>query len=140
LLTRHLLVVGASLNDDNVVRLLREVEVYREESEGNGPMATFLDVEDDTARRELWEDQLAWSTMPGDSLAERARALEIFLDTVAWHAADTSSWLLDERFASLLDDPAREAAAAARALRHRLEALGEEWQPLRTALADAGSE
>lgn len=139
LLTRHLLIVGASLNDDNVVRLLREVEVFREGAAIEGPMATFLDVDADTVRRELWQEQLDWSSMPGDSLPERARSLEIFLDSVAWYAADTSAWLLDPRFAGLLDGPARRAAEHARTLRHDLDPLGAEWAPLRAALDDAGA-
>jgi len=139
LLTRHLLVVGASLEDDNVVRLLREVEVFREEAALTGPMATVLDIDDDTARRELWRDQLAWWTMPGDDLPTRARALEIFLDTVAWYAADTSTWLLDPRFARLLQAPARRAAEHARELRAEVQDLGAEWAPLRRAFGDAGA-
>jgi hypothetical protein len=139
LLTRHLLVVGASLADDNVVRLLREVEVFREGASLTGPLAAFLDVDDDHVRRELWQDQLAWSTMPGESLPERARGLEIFLDTLARYAADTSSWLLDPRFSGLLDEPARRAAERARALRDQLDDLGEEWARLCSALNDAGA-
>jgi len=138
LLTRHLLVVGASLNDDNVVRLLREVEVFRESTGLEGPMAAFLDVDDDRARRELWREQLAWSNMPGDDLPSRARALEIFLDTLAWYAAGTS-WLLDPRFSELLGPEEREAAETGRALRGRLDGLGEEWEQLRATLDAAGA-
>ncbi|MFI2708447.1 SIR2 family NAD-dependent protein deacylase, partial [Nocardioides sp. CER28] len=112
LMTRHLMLVGASLDDDNVIRLVREVEVFREDCGLTGPVATVLDVDDDEARRELWEDQLDWLTLTGDDLPQRARALEIFLDAVAWPAADTGSWLLDPRFAGLLDEAGRGAAEA----------------------------
>jgi hypothetical protein len=139
LLTRHLLLVGASLDDDNVVRLVREVEVFREECGLSGPVATVLDVEDDAARRELWEGQLRWLTLPGADVPERARALEIFLDAVAWHAADTGSWLLDPRFAGLLDAPGRRAADSGRRLRTEVEGRGEEWEGLRSALDRAGA-
>jgi len=139
LLTRHLLLVGASLDDDNVVRLMREVEVFREDCGLTGPVATVLDVDADEARRELWGDQLSWLTLPGDDLPSRARALEIFLDAVAWHAADTGSWLLDPRFAGLLDDDGRAAAEAARRLRRAVEKRGEEWGSVRSALDRAGA-
>lgn len=138
LLTRHLLIVGASLNDDNVVRLLREVELFRHSIGIATPMATFLDVDADDVRRELWRDELAWSTMPGDTLPERARALEVFLDTVSWYAADTSSWLLDERFSGLLDERSRAAADEARRLRERLDGLDDTWTRLREALDRVG--
>lgn len=139
LMTRHLLLVGASLDDDNVVRLVREVEVFREECGLTGPVATVLDVDDDDARRELWEGQLSWLMLPGEDLPERARALEIFLDAVARHAADTSSWLLDPRFAGLLDQPGRRTAETARHLREDLDPLGVEWAPLEAALDRAGA-
>jgi hypothetical protein len=139
LLTRHLLMVGASLDDDNVVRLVREVEVFREECGLSGPVATVLDVDDDAARRELWEGQLGWVTLPGDDVPERARALEIFLDAVAWHAADTGSWLLDPRFAGLLDEAGRRTAESGRRLRADVEQRGEEWAVVRAALDHAGA-
>ena len=139
LLTRHLLLVGVSLDDDNVVRLLREVEVFRSGRGLTGPVATVLDVHDDEARRELWGDQLSWLTLPGDDLPSRARALEILLDVVAWHAADTGSWLLDPRFAGLLDDQGRAAAETARRLRDDVDGRGEEWATVRDALDRAGA-
>lgn len=143
LMTRHLLLVGSSLDDDNVVRLVREVEVFREDCGLEGPVATVLDVEADQARRELWGRHLRWLTLPGEDLAERARALEIFLDAVAWHAADTGAWLLDPRFSGLLDEAGRAVAEDGRRLRAAIEARGEArslpWAPLRTALDAAGA-
>ncbi|SFC33989.1 SIR2-like domain-containing protein [Nocardioides terrae] len=139
LLTRHLMLVGASLDDDNVVRLLREVEVFREDCGLSGPIATVLDVDADEARRELWGDQLRWLTLPGEDLPSRARALEILLDAVGWHAVDTGSWLLDPRFAGLLDADGRVAAEEARRLRREVEEQGEEWASVRDALDRAGA-
>jgi hypothetical protein len=115
------------------------VEVFREECALTGPVATVLDVEGDEARRELWGEQLRWLTLPGADLPERARALEIFLDAVAWHAADTGSWLLDPRFAGLLDEDGRAAADAGRRMRARLEGQGPEWTTLRAALDAIGA-
>ncbi|MEX0427773.1 SIR2 family protein [Nocardioides sp. DS6] len=138
LLTRHLLVAGASLNDDNVVRLVREAEAYREDHGIPGPMGTVLDVGGDPARGELWRDQFVWLTLPGDDHDSRTRALEILLDEIGSYAADASSWLLDPRFDGLLDDDAAEVAREARELAVRVAGLGPEWGPLRAALKAAG--
>ena len=51
LLTRHVLFVGASLNDDNVVRLAYEVDQYRQKSRLRGSVGTLLDVNDVPAER-----------------------------------------------------------------------------------------
>ncbi|MCA1791830.1 MAG: SIR2 family protein, partial [Thioalkalivibrio sp.] len=103
LMTRHVLFVGASLNDDNVVRLAYEVNRYRHQYGLDGEVGTLLDVDEDQVRRELWSGQLTWLNMSGSTIAERSRTLEIFLDAVAAHASDDASWLLDERFKGLLD-------------------------------------
>ena len=120
IMTRHLLLVGASLNDDNVVRLAHEVQAYREAHKLKGPFGSLLDVNDDRGRRDLWSGQLEWLTMPGSSVAERARELEIFLDAVACLASTDQSWLLDVRFQGLLDPQDRVIAKRARDLRDEL--------------------
>lgn len=140
LLTRHLLVAGASLGDDNVVRLVREAEAWREDHGIPDPMGTVLDVEGDDARGELWRDQFTWLTMPGDTVDQRARALEMLVDGIGAYAAESSSWLLDARFDGLLDEPARQAAQEARALADRVERLGPEWEPLRRVFDATGGD
>ncbi|MFW6773187.1 SIR2 family protein [Nocardioides sp. CPCC 205120] len=102
LLTRNLLVVGTSMTDDNVIRLLHEVEVYRQEHhEGrSGTFGTVLDTDGDKVRAQLWKGQLEWLFM-GDAAPEVSgyRGVELFLDRVALHGSRDSSWALDERFA-----------------------------------------
>jgi hypothetical protein len=139
LMTHHLLVVGASMSDDNVVRLTEEVQVYREDHRVEGLAGTLLDVDGNTARSELWRDQLAWLTMPGDRFEDRARSLEIFLDTVGRYTADDTPWLLDPRFAGLLAPSDRPLARAARELRGRLTHAGDEWRRLGDALDSLGA-
>ena len=134
LMTRHVLIVGASMADENVVRLTQEVQVYREAHGVMTEFGTLLDVDDDEARAELWEGQLTWLSMRGSRLEDRSRELEIFLDSLAAHAVADAPWLLDPRFGGLLDDEGERLAEHARRLRRDLESAGAEWDRLRWAL------
>jgi hypothetical protein len=138
LMTRHVLFVGASLADDNVVRLAYEVDRFRQDHGLTGRVGTLLDVDDDQVRRELWRGQLTWLSMAGRSIEERSRTLEIFLDAVAAHASNDASWLLDERFRGLLrlDE---NLVQGARDLYRRAAAAGPEWQGLADALLAFGA-
>lgn len=140
LLTRHLLFVGASLTDDNVVRLMHEVQAYREHHRLPGKMGSLLDVDADRARQVLWQEQVDWIGMDGESIEERARSLEVFLDQVAMYASDDTSWLLDTRFDGLLDDEEEKALAQrSRELHRALERRGGAWDRLRRTLAELGA-
>jgi hypothetical protein len=138
LMTRHVLFVGASLTDDNVVRLAYEVERYRSHYGLTGEVGTLLDVDDDQVRQQLWQGQLTWLSMSGSTITERSRTLEVFLDAVAAHASDDASWLLDERFRGLLGAD-QELVRAARALYRRVAGSGPEWQGLADALRSFGA-
>jgi hypothetical protein len=144
-LTRHMLMVGLSLKDDNVVRLLLEVDDYRthgREKSGE-PFATLLDVSGDRARAALWEGKVRWLQMGAGKLPESARELEVFLDGVALHACQDATWLLDERFAGLLPtDPDRELAHDMRSLAQRVGERSrhhEGWAALAEALEGFGA-
>lgn len=140
LLTRHVLIVGASLTDDNVARLVYEVDAFRNDSGLKSPVGTMLDVSNKPARRELWTGQLHWVEMLGDSSTERARTLEVFLDAVAAFASDKSSWLLDERFSELLDADERRWVQEARRLYANISVGNAAWDPLRRALERLGAD
>lgn len=142
LLTRHLLIVGASMTDDNVIRLAHEVQDYRDvyQEGGSGQFGSVLDTAGDRVRGRLWSDQLRWIHLPDATEANGFRALELFLDRLAMHASRNSSWLLDQRFVGLLDDPedrARvEQAAALYALLPRT--ANTKWRPLVNRLEELG--
>ncbi|WP_143695102.1 SIR2 family protein [Williamsia sp. 1135] len=139
LLTKHLLVVGASLTDDNVSRLTLEVDEFRKANKLTGEFGTFLDVSDDPTRKLLWSDQLDWISCQGSDTADRVRQMEIFLDAVAAHASTDASWLLDERFDGLLEQDAQAVAAAARTLLTAAENVTDAtMKPLVDALRDLG--
>ncbi|SDU81175.1 SIR2-like domain-containing protein [Microlunatus sagamiharensis] len=130
LLTKHLLIVGASMNDDNVLRLIYEVAAYRERvfnrpdkpeaaggaaQTGSHRFGTILSLTDDAARAALHAPYFDWAVMPGDGIEGRARQLEVFLDAVAMFASTDRSWLLDDRFSDLLEPEDHELVHDARA-------------------------
>ena len=141
ILTRHVLFVGASMTDDNVLRLAYEVSRLRQDHQLSHEWGTVLDVEDSAAKRALYARDLSWVSFDGGSLTDRARELEIFLDAVACYATDDSSWLLDPDFAAL--DP--EGAEVAEELRRltpsirRLEADNPAWERVAETLAQHGA-
>ena len=147
LLTKHLLVVGASLTDDNVIRLAHEVQAYRDEHQQGSPaqpFGTVLDAspEGDRVRApRLWKGQLDWVHLADLGAGSSHRALELLLDRVGVHASRDSSWLLDERFAGLLaSDEDRRIADQARALSRELANATEgTWAPLRAKLGELGA-
>lgn len=151
LLTKHLLVVGVSMTDDNVLRLIYEVGAYRDRSrrprEGSGTdesprqFGTIISLDDDEARRELYKPYFAWEAMPGTGNAESGRQLEIFLDAVATYASDDHSWLLDPRFESLLPVGERPLAERVRELADEIDrasADGNAWSALAQQLGKFG--
>ncbi len=139
LMTRHLLIVGVSLNDDNVVRLAHEVQAYREEYGLSGTFGTLLDLEGHRLREELWRGQLQWLTLGGTDLSARARTLEIFLDATAAFASSNQAWLLDRRFKDLLTAEEERVADAARRLYAKIPPNSQTWRDLRANLEDLGA-
>ena len=130
LLTRHLLFVGVSMTDDNLLRLVHEANSYvrsRSDAKESRVMGTLVDVSNVQARAALWKDQLVWLTMPGDSIEERARRMEIFLDAVAMYASSDTSWVLDKKFESLLSAEVRGQADQLRKIAHSHNAHDQTW-------------
>jgi hypothetical protein len=143
LLTKQVLIVGASMSDDNVIRLAHEVQNYRtDHQEGRTePFGTVLDVDGNDIRAQLWDDQLDWISLAGTDLGHGTRVVELLLDRIAFHASRNSSWLLDERFEGLLDDEQdRIIAREVRDLYRRLPSTrpGSKWGPLVRRLEELG--
>jgi hypothetical protein len=145
LLTRHLLVVGASMTDDNVLRLTHEVREFRHASGVDGVLGTVLSVEPQPVRERLWAGDLTWVTL-GDEALEGARRLEIFLDAVAAHACDDGAYLLDPRFGGLLGDQERRLSNALRELHRSVDQAVQsaphrrEWRELQAVLSKLGGD
>lgn len=142
LLTRHTLFVGVSMSDDNVTRLMHEVEEYRSQNQPTvrDRFGTMLDPHGDDARRSLWQDQLDWVDLSGGRELAGFRMLELFLDRVAQRAARDSSWLLDKRFQGLLSSQEdRKLASDLRWIYKRLpQRDGTSWDPLLARLRELG--
>ncbi|WP_182112694.1 MULTISPECIES: SIR2 family protein [unclassified Actinotalea] len=152
LMTKHLMAVGASMTDDNFLRIAHEVLLFRA---GSTPLAsdrrrgtalgTVVTFSADEATRRLWEGRFDYVAVAHDNGAGpgvRARRLAIFLDAVAMHATP-AQYLADERYAALLSDREREVAEKARDLRRRIETLPEAeraaWRRLADALGEVGA-
>ena len=137
MMTKHLLVVGTSMSDDNVIRLAVEVDDFLK---SDAQFGTFLDVSAPSARTRLWEKRFRWLNCCGDDIAARVRRMEIFLDAVGMYAAKDASWLLDERFSGLLEPGDEDIAKGARRISQRIRRSTSTllW-PLRDRLDDLGA-
>jgi hypothetical protein len=149
-LTRHLLFIGTSFTDDNVIRLAHEVQAYREDhrlretcgttspNDGWAPFGTVLDTDGDKVRASLWRDELTWVHHDDGRISGR-RAVELLLDRTAQLASRNATWLLDPRFAGLLNEADRSIAEQAAQLFASLPSDSGTWSPLRARLEELGA-
>jgi hypothetical protein len=139
LLTRHVLFVGLSLLDDNLVRIAHRAGQVR--PPGSGIVGTTLSLRRDPLRSELWSQALDDLVMaPEDTgTPEAARRLEVFLDRVGAGAAEPVGYLLDPAYEGML-------TAAERQLAERLRPVAEVpsdspvWERVRSLLDRLGLE
>ena len=117
MLTGHLLFVGYSMSDENIVRLARDVQRYREAfaaADAQAPVGTVLELVPNPLRHQLWDGTLDFvtfgvpSSAGAEGLAERngsgdaARRLRVFLDRLAMLACDDVPFLLDAKYRDLV--------------------------------------
>ncbi|GMU53952.1 MAG: SIR2 family protein [Candidatus Xenobia bacterium] len=124
LLTKHMLFVGFSLNDDNFLRIVDDVRraLRREEEQ---PFGTALLLTCDPMLRELWEGELDLVSLSEDLESEECapRRLEIFLDFLLAESICHTSYLLRPHFEGAL-------SKSERALRQALLKWLEDLPPL----------
>jgi hypothetical protein len=148
MVTRHLLVVGASMTDDNFLRLTHEVLAFREAGsmspeDKERPLGTVLPLQPEPAQAELWSGRFDYVPVSAadDPEESRARSLTIFLDHIALLAAGNSH-LLDERYEALLEDREADLVARARELHDSLTSMTDRprrWDPVVDLLGSLGA-
>ncbi|MGY1815025.1 SIR2 family protein [Blastococcus sp. SYSU D00820] len=118
LLTRHVLFVGTSMLDDDLIRIAHQVRsaVQVPGATQRRRSGTVLALREDRARSRLWEQDVETVAMsPADaSPAEAARRLEVLLDLIGCLSTPPTGYLLDPAYRGLLDE---EECALAEALR-----------------------
>lgn len=146
MLTRHLLVVGASFSDDNLLRLLFEVKQLRQSSNDH-PIGTVLTLTPDAAREEMLGDDFSFRpvTQQHDDDEVASRALEIELDRIGMYACVNASYLASPDFTGMLNDDEQAVAQQLRELAgaidrlDRGERLVDGWRLVREALTSFGA-
>jgi hypothetical protein len=127
LLTRHVLFVGTSMLDDDLIRIAHQVRsaLQLQGSVSGRRNGTVLALRADAARARLWERDVETVGMGGADLppAEAARRLEVLLDLIGCLSTPPTGYLLDPAYRGLLD--AEECALAA-ALRQAAGAVRED--------------
>ena len=146
LLTRHVLFVGASMLDDDLIRIAHEVRsALQPLGPDAGPhLGTVLALTDDPARARLWERDVETVAVgdAGSSEAEAARRLEVLLDLVGCRACPATGYLLDPAYRGMLtEDEAALAAALAEldARVHDRTRTADAWQQVDEVLHRLGA-
>ncbi|SET20175.1 SIR2 family NAD-dependent protein deacylase [Geodermatophilus poikilotrophus] len=116
LLTRHVLFVGTSMQDDDLIRIAHQVRSATR-APGAAPRqrsGTVLALLDDPARARLWEqDVQTVAIAPGDTPpAEAARLLEVLLDCIGCLSTPPTGYLLDPAYRGMLSAEERALAEA----------------------------
>ncbi|MDI9918871.1 SIR2 family protein [Rhodococcus sp. IEGM 1379] len=142
--TGHLIVVGASMTDDNVLRLAHEVLALNERNNRQRSLGTVITLRNDTLRTALWRgdfDYVAASNADDDAIA--ARDLEILLDSVSILISVDAPYLLDTNYRGLLDG---DEVKLADALRDASKIIGklpsesrDRWRTLESVLIELGA-
>ena len=116
LLTRHVLFVGTSMLDDDLIRIAHQVRsaLQLQGSPSARRNGTVLALREDPARARLWERDVQTVAMggPDTSPAEAARRLEVLLDLIGCLSTPPTGYLLDPAYRGLLSEEERELAAA----------------------------
>jgi hypothetical protein len=118
LLTRHVLFVGTSMLDDDLIRIAHQVRsALQLQGEASGRRnGTVLTLREDAARARLWERDVETVAMGGGDIrpAEAARRLEVLLDLIGCRSTPPTGYLLDPAYRGMLNEEERELADALR--------------------------
>lgn len=144
LLTRHMLFVGFSLDDDNFHRIADDVRKIVVESGGDTgePFGSSIVLHDRPFLEDMWRDEVDMVAVGEDhhSTAEAARRVEIFLDYVLAHTVDPR-YLLNERFSHILSEPERQLRDELLSMLRRVDGSvwrTPAWSKIANALVELG--
>jgi hypothetical protein len=116
LITRHVLFVGTSMLDDDLIRIAHQVR-SAVQMQGSGPRpgsGTVLALREDKVRARLWEQDVETVAMTpaGTPSAQAARLLEVLLDLIGCLSTPPTGYLLDPAYRGMLDEEERRLADA----------------------------
>jgi hypothetical protein len=124
LLTRHVLFVGTSMLDDDLIRIAHQVRsaVQGSDREPRHRSGTVLALQEDPARSRLWEQDVETVAMAGGDTAPAvaARRLEVLLDLIGCLSTPPTGYLLDPAYRGMLDAEERGLAEALQEVAARL--------------------
>jgi hypothetical protein len=116
LLTRHVLFVGTSMLDDDLIRIAHQVRsaLQLQGSSSGRRSGTVLALREDPARARLWERDVETVAMgsPDTPPAEAARRLEVLLDLIGCLSTPPTGYLLDPAYRGMLNEEERALSAA----------------------------
>jgi hypothetical protein len=140
MMTRHLVFVGYSLHDSTFIGpAMRLAEALRKRNARYKEVGTVLAMSGEEPQSAEWGRGIRTvkvGRQPGFDPAA-PRQLELLLDRMAWQACSAeSAWLLDPRYAHILDDADR---AVVETLRGLPIPSGDRWSALRQVLQEYGS-
>ena len=125
MLTRHMLFVGFSLDDDNFHRIVHDVRSTLAASRAKTQrFGTALALDGRSLKRQLWSRDLDIVSMGGDDGCDAPRRLRILLDYVGMKAADGTAHLLDDRYDGVLSEDEKELRSVLQDLMARLPSDG----------------
>lgn len=146
MLTRHLLVVGVSFSDDNLLRLLLEVKQLRPSRNGH-PTGRVLSATPDHERAEMLGSDFdlhpVTEQLTVDGVA--SRALEIELDRIGMFACVDASHLAPPDFTGMLNLDEQAVAQQMRELAAMIDGLDKQerfvdgWRLVRESLTSFGA-
>ncbi len=118
LVTRHMLFVGFSLQDDTFHRIVHDVRSAMPATEGQEGFGTALFLHDRLMLAELWKRDLTITSVASEGVPNpvAARRVAILLDYIGMQSAGGAAHLLDPTLDGVLSEPERELAAALRGL------------------------
>ena len=116
LLTRHVLFVGTSMLDDDLIRIAHQVRsaLQLQGSPSGRRSGTVLALREDPARARLWEQDVETVAMGAANTepVEAARRLEVLLDLIGCLSTPPTGYLLDPAYRGMLNEEERALSAA----------------------------